>query len=319
MKDHNSIEKICDVIIVTYNSTTVIEECIRTLYKFNSVVINRVFVIDNNSSDKTLSLVENLQSDFTRLEIHKLEKNLGFAAANNIGAKLSDNYFIALINPDVVFNNNGLHKLVIYMLKDRTIGAGGPSLIFPNGIVQGGFGARIGLFDIMIDFILGGKLKAKILNRRRNKPVFVDWVSGACLLVRNDVFATVGGFDENIFMYSEDLDLCLRIKKAGYNILYNPDIKIIHIGGVSQKTNKIEALQANIASRFYYISKYFGRSHLLILTIFMVFFLLARLLAHMLLSVFYVRHREYFRVYKTTLFVIHKIHTQVSRSFSSSR
>ena len=306
-KNQPKLSEFCDVIIVTYNSSAVIDQCLKSLIGYNSSCLNRIFVVDNSSIDDTAQIVANTQKKFPGISFLRMPWNLGFAKANNHGASLSQTNFMVFLNPDTIFQDNAIEQLFDLLLQKEHIGVIGPALVFPDNTVQRGYGDKLGIAGIMRDFLLGARLRAKLQNQRKMISPNVDWVSGACMIVRKDVFEMVGGFDEKIFMYSEDLDLCLRIKQKGFKVYYLPSVRVIHLGGISQKSNKITALKANISSRLYYTKKYYGLCSFLIILFFMYGYAFTRLLLHLSLSLFSGKHKEYARIYIAILSSMNQI------------
>lgn len=136
----------------------------------------------------------------------------------------------------------------------------GPKLEFSDGMVQTGCGREMSVCEVILDLLLPGRVKSKLFKSDMHGKLAreVDWVSGACMLGKRQVLQDLGGFDENIFMYSADVDLCLRVRRQGNKVLYDPTATVIHDGGKSQKKNRSIALRANIASRIYFGKKYYS-------------------------------------------------------------
>lgn len=205
---------------------------------------SEVIVIDNASSD---SSVEMLEKEFPNIDLVRNKENLGFAAANNIGLKKAHGDFILLLNSDTSMSESTLEMLFSVASDESEAGVIGPKLIFPNGKLQqslGFFPTLIKIFAWMtfIDdvpflstFIKPYHVTDKsFYSRRRN----VDWVSGACLLVKKNVIKKAGYLDDKIFMYAEEVEWCFRIKRAGFDILYIPSIKVVHHKGASGMGNE---------------------------------------------------------------------------------
>jgi GT2 family glycosyltransferase len=287
----------CDAIIVTFNSDQDIARCINTLMAHNREALSSVIVIDNKSKDRTLEIVNGLATVYEKLKIISNCHNVGFAKANNIAARESQSPVLAFINPDMEFIDNSLITMINLLIAESNLGAVGPALFNSDGTLQQGYGKKITPIDIMIEFLLGWRIKSKIKRIFSNNSPKIDWISGACLLAKRDAFFSVGGFDENIFMYSEDLDLCLQLKKNGFNIVYESTSKAIHHSGGSQKSWKKWALVANIKSRLYYSRKYYGLTWGRLLWIFFLFYATSRIILHFFGSAFSLRHKEYFSLY----------------------
>jgi len=242
------------VIIVTWNTASLLEECLNSVTKsLQNVDRGELILVDNNSSDNSALFVE---QNYPQICLIKNDKNLGFSKANNIGIEISTGRYILLLNSDTILNENVLPDLIRFMDEHPKAGACGVRLLSPDGTVQP--------FSFGNDPTLGYLIKRAATKFLLKKPchnwnleyVFEpDWVSGACLMLRSEVIRLTGPLDENIFMYFEDNDLCLRIRNAGFKIYYNPHISVLHIGGQSLKKN-------HQAQYYYYRSlQYFYKKH----------------------------------------------------------
>lgn len=174
-------------------------------------------------------------------------KNIGFGAACNLGAQKARGEVLLFLNPDTEILTEDLNKITDKFENDQKIGIIGPRLITSKGETQWWCAGREVTFKQLIKNNLGIIESKKIWESQ--KEISADWVSGTALFVRQEIFQRIGGFDENFFMYVEDLDLCRRIKKLGYNIKYYPEISVLHIGGKSRESlfkQKIQYFRAVI-------------------------------------------------------------------------
>lgn len=233
------------VIIVSYNTSYLLRKCLNKVYKslsFGKIEkMSEILVVDNASQDDTVAMIG---KNFPKVIIIKNTKNLGFARANNLGIKNSTGENILLLNSDTEVEKDALTKLLGVAVSDDKIGAVGGRLQNTDGSLQssvGFFPSLIKVFFWMF-FIDDMPLLARLINAYHvedkkfyEKKAFVDWVTGACFLVKRKAIDRSGYLDENIFMYGEELELCYRIKKAGYNIIYSPQAKILHLRGGSSK------------------------------------------------------------------------------------
>jgi GT2 family glycosyltransferase len=183
---------------------------------------------------------------------------LGFAKANNIGIRASGGEFILFLNTDTIVPPKVLPAFLAEIRAEPGIGAIGPALVHKDQGYQVSFGRRRSFpNEIVQKIFLNPYYKAAL--KFSDKPKEVDWVGGACLLSRRVALEEAGLFDENFFLYFEDIDLCLRIKKRGYKIIYFPRLQVIHIGGATTTASPLRRLQTRLEYRRSQV--YFYRQH----------------------------------------------------------
>ena len=229
------------VVIVSFNTRDLLRECLNSLLAECEGVSHEIFVVDNISRDGSADMVE---QEFPNVRLIRSQVNLGFAAANNKAFPLAKGRYVVLLNSDAFLRPNALRKSIEYMDADPRIGLGGARLVGRDGAWQPS--AR--LFPSLLNEVLTiSGLSARFPHSRffgrgdrtwadQNLPADVDWVPGAYSIIRASVLGQVGYFDENFFLYYEEVDLCRRIRNAGYIIRYWPDVEVIHLGGESSKT-----------------------------------------------------------------------------------
>jgi GT2 family glycosyltransferase len=240
------------IIIVNYNTYTLTKQTIDSIIKEEHPFQYEILLVDNASSDGS---IENLQEIFNSivsegiLQIFINKTNLGFAKANNIGMRIAKGKYILLLNSDTVVKEDCLAKCLSQIEKNTNIGALGCKVVLPDGKLdhacKRGFptpkASLYYLFKLYKkDPIKYGQYDALYLNE--NEVGEVDCLTGAFMLMRKDVLNNVGLLDEDFFMYGEDIDLCYRIKKGGYKILYYPKAQIIHHKGGSSKKKKTKVI-----------------------------------------------------------------------------
>ena len=263
------------IVIVSFNVKKLLEDCLRSIvreiynrytrdaprYKFE------VIVVDNNSSDDSCQMVKR---NFSRVWLIESRENLGFAKANNLGAGNSRGKFILFLNPDTNVCQGSLAKIVKFLETHPRAGIVGPRLLNADGSFQPSIGVYPSLLSLItekpIDFLerriprvrpfLGSFL---IKYKELKKPSKVDWVSGAALVCRREVWDNLNGFDERFFMYFEDVDLCLRAKKAGWQIWHLPESQIYHLRGKSQPAKSKKKARIYYQSQDYYFQKHKGK------------------------------------------------------------
>ncbi len=224
------------IIIVSFNTSELLQRCLEAVQQESSMINTEIIVIDNNSKDGSADVVEH---KFPKVRLIRSSKNLGFAAANNLGFTYAKGDYIILLNPDAFLTPNALINAINYIDKNPTIGLAGARLIGEDGDWQPS--AR--MFPSLLNHLLNlSGLAAKYPQSRffgrvdytwanHDQAMSVDWVPGAFSIIRRNVLEQIGFFDEQFFLYYEEVDLCCRIKAAGYSIWYLPDVTVVHVGG----------------------------------------------------------------------------------------
>ncbi len=206
-------------------------------------------MIDNNSSDGSVEMLKENFGDKIKLIINK--ENKGFGSANNQGAKTAKGDYLFFLNSDTIIKSNILIELDEFINKNQDVGVVAPKLLLENGNEQPfAFGDYPRVLNIILE-------KFKSPSVYKNIPFEVEWVSGAALIIKKNLFNKIGGFDENFFMYFEDIDLCKRVKDLDYKIMVNPRISITHLCGNSIKFFK-KRKNYYYKSQDYFYNKYYG-------------------------------------------------------------
>ena len=229
------------VIIVSFNTCEILRACLTRLFQCTKGLDTEVIVVDNHSRDRSADMVA---KDFPAVKLICSDINLGFAAANNVGFKAASGDFILLLNPDALLEPDALHKALAHMAENPDIGMGGGRLLDREGREQPSARLYPSLLNeaLVISGLAARFPKSRFFGRfdrtwdNSGQAARVDWVPGAFALIRKEALDAVGGFDERFFLYYEEVDLCLRLRKAGWSIWYWPDVVIRHWGGESSKT-----------------------------------------------------------------------------------
>ena len=250
------------IVIVNYNVKDLLYNCLKSIYNNSENINVEIFVVDNNSSDHSIQMVE---QHFPEVITIKNSKNVGFSTANNQAIKLCKNELILLLNPDTIIKPNTLNECIQFMKKNQNCGA--LSVLMKNG--KGDFlpESKRGFPSPIVSFFRLFKFhklfpQSAFFNQYylghldKYSRHEIDVLCGAFFLSRKKVFDTVGLLDESFFMYGEDIDLSYRIKKSGYSIFYLGDLEIIHFKGES--TNKFDY---GYIDRFYGAMKIFSKKH----------------------------------------------------------
>lgn len=234
------------IIIVNYNVKDALDNCIASIYKSNNTNLNlEIFVVDNNSIDSSQKLV---REKYPNVKLIINRENIGFSKANNIALKHATGKYILILNPDTVLEEGTFQKLIDFIQSHPNTGAVTSKLIKANGELDGACRRSFPTLKVAIPRILGlSKLfpKSKIFGKYNltyldeNQTYEVDSICGAFMFIPKEVLDEVGLFDEDYFMYGEDIDLCYRIKKKGKKIYYYPEVTTIHLKGESTRKTKL--------------------------------------------------------------------------------
>lgn len=217
------------IIILTYNSAHFIGELIKSLHEFGKD--SEIIIVDNDSKDDTVKIAKK----FEEVNIFETGKNLGFAKGINYGAQRAKGELFLFINPDAVFKKGKLADMVSVLKENENAAIVGGKLIGRSGKPEKSAGKFFNLFEtIMMVLGLDEKIGVRFSPNSLSK---VDFVSGGFMMVRANVFKRLNGFDENFFMYVEDMELCYRVRKFGFDTFFTPDVVIAHAGqGSSNRT-----------------------------------------------------------------------------------
>ncbi|MCL4360143.1 glycosyltransferase family 2 protein [Patescibacteria group bacterium] len=223
------------IIIPSYNTKLLLERCLDSVYQGlgNGNISYEVIVVDNASHDGSQEL---LRKKYPRVIKILNKKNFGYGRANNIGIKKAEGTYILLINSDIVAREDSIVTLLKYAgQSDRTFFGG--KLLNEDGSAQSSCGP---FFSIPVTFLMLF-LKGDQIGLTRYSPQTlrtVDWVSGACILGKRDYFLRVGLFDEDIFLYMEEVDFFYRARQKGYRTVFVPSARFTHTGAASSGSKR---------------------------------------------------------------------------------
>jgi GT2 family glycosyltransferase len=243
------------VIIVSYNNPDLLRQTLLSLRTYHQNL--EIIVIDNSNTN---DVEEMIISEFNDIIFKRMESNIGFGRANNIGVQLSTGDIIVFLNNDVIFEQDVITPLVNALEEDKLIGIIGPKLLNKDKSLQYSCCNFPSVGDILKSEIWGEYAVSNwyLTNWDHHQRRKVDYVSGALMVMRRDSFESVGGFDEIYFMYTEEVDLCYRLKNAGYYVEYFPNVDAIHLGGASTSLNNREINVHLYLSRLKFRLKHFG-------------------------------------------------------------
>jgi len=223
-------------VIINYNARRHLLECVRSL---RSDGVEDIIVVDNASTDGSLAAVEVLDPDVICIPTGG---NLGFGSAANRGLAVAGSEYVAILNPDVVVESGTMKALAAALDADPTLGAVAPRVDNPDGSLYPSVRAFPSMTDAVGHAFLGFiaprnrfSTRYRLLDWDHSRAVEVDWASGTCLMLRGSAVADGGAFDESYFMYVEDVDLCWRLRNAGWGIGYEPAGRVIHTVGASSE------------------------------------------------------------------------------------
>jgi GT2 family glycosyltransferase len=236
------------IVIVSYNTRDLLRTCLETVYASQGDFSFKVCVVDNNSPDGSAALVSN---QFPDVHLIANEDNPGYPAANNQGLQAfgypngkETPRFALLLNPDTELPPDGLARMLDFLVTHSDTGAAGPRLILPDGSLDLACRRSFPSPEVSL-YRLSGLSKLFPRSRRFGRynmtyldehvMTEVDAVVGAFMLIRGEAIRQVGLMDDTFFMYGEDLDWCYRIKDAGWKIVYNPEVTVIHVKRAASK------------------------------------------------------------------------------------
>ena len=259
------------IIIVNWNSGNVLIDCIASIHATVKVPFE-IIVVDNNSQDASVSMVKKV---FQGVSILEQKENLGYSKGNNLGVKYSKGQYILILNPDTILLDDAVGKMMCFLKKDEGIGIAGPKILkSDSSIAFNGkrklptlfWGARL-VFSIekILGFVRIKLLRStfikKILLAYYEKTEECESLQGCCIMLRRDMYELLGGFDESVPMYLDDIDLFYRCRKRGFKNFYVSEAEIVHLERYSTKTSESYKLYDVLCLKglLFYYRKHLGR------------------------------------------------------------
>ncbi len=242
------------VIVLSYNTKDLTKRCLFSIIDNYREDIDKgkieLILADNGSSDGTVEEIR--RSNFLeKIKIIENGKNYGFGKGNNLASKKAEGKYILFLNSDTASKDKGFMKMALFLEKNQKAGILGGKLENRDGSKQLSSGKFYKPWNLFFSlFGLEGFVRSS-----PDKISRVDWVSGACFMIRKELFEKLKGFDENFFMYLEDMEICYRAKKEGFLTYFYPDIKLEHRQAGS--SNRQFAIK-NIYKGFLYFYKKHG-------------------------------------------------------------
>lgn len=252
------------IIIVNWNSRDLLSNCLRSIPNANPNGNYEIIVVDNASSDDSVSMV---RREFASVLLIENSENLGFAKATNVGIKASQGDVILLLNSDAELKTTStFERIEQFFFSHKDVGILGVNLIFPNGAPQapgGKFISNWELFKSQVLFMkspLFFRWKDRIFPRKNPGFYDIDYVSGACLFLRRKVIEDIGFLNENFYMYGEDMEYCYRARQNGWRCAILDTVEAIHLKGQSTKKNIETILIHSMKNNCELISTIHGKS-----------------------------------------------------------
>lgn len=256
------------VIIVNYNVKEFLQNLIHSIKKASANLQTEIIVVDNASDDGSVELI---REKFPEVNLISNPTNLGFSRANNIGLKTASGKYFLLINPDTLVAEDTFEKMIKFFEENADAGLAGCKILNPDGSLQlacrrsfpgpwTSFTKVTGLSNLFPSSKLFARYNLTYLDE--NQTYEVDAISGSFMMMKREVYEKIGGFDEEFFMYGEDLDLCYRIQKAGFKVFYVHTTQIIHYKGESTKRSNLDETKIFYNAMHLFVKKHLSSSFL---------------------------------------------------------
>jgi hypothetical protein len=263
------------IVIVNWNVCDLLRRCLASLPAATGSLECEVFVVDNASTDDSAAMV---RSEFPHVTLIVNAENQGFTRANNQAIDRSAGRYVVLLNPDTEAAPNALATMAAYMDAHTDVGVVGPRLLYGDGSIQSSRRRFPTLATLFVESTVLQRVFRRsalikryyILDRPNDQVQDVDWLVGACLAVRRRAIEGAGLLDERFFMYSEEVDWCLRIKQLGWKIVYLPTASVTHHEARSSEQAPASQHIHFHTSRVTYAHKHFGTRQARILRVFLL-------------------------------------------------
>lgn len=247
------------IVIVNFNTRDELARCLASLTAHPPSMPHEIVVVDNASLDGSADLVA---ATWPTVGLIRNGTNAGFARATNQGIRATSGDLVLLLNSDTLVPGRALDALCNALISEPGVAAAGPRLIDTDGHAELSFGRMIGPWSelrqkLLVRLSAAGPARVRQrLQARTRRARYVDWVSGACLLVRRSAAEAAGLLDERFFMYGEDVDFCAALRDRGGRILFTPDAEIVHLRGRSGLTAPVTTAAAYRHSQIAFYAKH---------------------------------------------------------------
>jgi N-acetylglucosaminyl-diphospho-decaprenol L-rhamnosyltransferase len=276
------------VIIINWNTRDLLAACLRSVYQTTRDLNLEIIVVDNNSKDDSCEMV---RREYPLVRLIENSENVGFTRANNQAARAAQGQYIFLLNSDAELQTDSLQKMLALMKNESKACIVGARLLNPDGSFQASHTPFPTLWrEFLILTGLGRAFYRQWFPSRGpelakgSQPV--DYVEGAAMLIRRDVYLQHNGLDESYFMYAEEVDLCYRIHKAGWQVWYHPEACILHHGGGSSLNRRTQREGDLYRSRVRFFRKHYGNRAASLLKLQIYILTAVKLVIHKFLRLF---------------------------------
>ena len=247
------------VVIVNYQTFELTRNTVNSILKYDYPFSYEILVVDNASGDDSLSKLQDYFGD--KVEFIASPSNSGFAAGNNLALSVAKGEYVLLLNSDTIVWENALEDIYNYMESHSDVGASGCRVLLENGDLDKACkrtfpNVKNSFFRL---FHIPNKSKDdnyNLDNLPDDEVYEIDCLTGAFMFIRKDALDEIGFLDETFFMYGEDIDLCFRIKEAGWKIVYYGKSKITHLKGASSKKQKSKLIYEFYRAMYIYYKKH---------------------------------------------------------------
>ena len=251
------------IVIVNYHHSHMLADCLESVYRTITKTRFEIIIVDNSSKDDGLELI---LKRYPETRFINNRENVGFARANNQGVKIASGDFLLFLNPDTIMTEGAIESMLGYIQSDSSVGILGPKVLNSDKTIQ--YSCRrfptvwSGLFNrysLMTRLFPNNRFSRHylMLDYDHNSIRSVDWVSGCCMMMPVSTFKKANGFDENYFLFIEDVDLCQIVKNKGLLVIYFPHAKIFHKISSSNSRSTSQAIIKRHQGMIYYNRKYF--------------------------------------------------------------
>lgn len=252
------------VVIVNWNTKELLKACLRSIYQESAKTVQEVIVVDNDSTDGSQALV---RQEFSQARLIENEDNRGFSYACNQGIRASRSEYVIILNSDTLVSSGSIDSMTDFMDKNDRVGVLGPKLLNEDGSVQLSCRNFPSFKEATGHAFLGIFSQANPYTRSYRQMDWdhqtaceVDWVSGACMILRRKALDEIGLFDESYFMYLEDVDLCRRMKESGWKVYFYPEAVVTHLSGGSSKQRSGQAIIEHQKSIYHFYRQYYPQA-----------------------------------------------------------
>ena len=285
------------IIVVNYNGKDLLKQCLSSVQAASSTVSLETIVIDNGSTDGSQEM---LRSEFPQVRCVFNDRNQGFATANNQGIGIADGRFVLLLNSDTEIAGDSLTNLLGFAGGNPEAGIVGCRLTFADGTLQHSVRSFPSVWNLFCEATFLTELfpRSRLFGKYNrgdfdyDQPSEADWVSGAFFLIRRDVIEAIGLLDEQFFMYSEEMDYCLRASEKGLKVWYTPAATVVH-HWLTVDTVSVRGIAWLLQSQILFFQKHYRgwKGHLL--TLIRYFGLVLRLFVYPIVGILTINKRHF--------------------------